>query len=134
MKQTTILRIAGIIDFLFVIFHLTFPLMPNWNFALETMPDDYGAIFITYHYIIIAFLAGMGYISAFQAKKILDSPIKVSILLIFSSLYIIRIITEFVLWGITLPQSAIILGMCLLPLVCYLSVMVSARKSLIDHS
>ncbi len=119
MKQTYTLRIAGIISFLFVIFHLAFPFMPNWNLALNTMPVDYSAIFLTYHYILIAFLAGMGYISTFQAKKLLDSPIKTSVLLLFSSLYIIRIITEFVLWGITLPQSVIILLMCILPVICF---------------
>jgi hypothetical protein len=109
MKQIVLLRITGITGFLFALFHLAFPLMPNWNTALKSLPDDYASIFLTYHYIIIVFLVGMGYIGTFKAKSIVDNPLKISILTLFSSLYIIRIITEFVCWGITFPQSAIIL-------------------------
>ena len=128
MKQTTTLKISGIISFVCALFHLAFPLMPNWNFALETMPDDYGAIFITYHYILIAFFVGMGYISVFQSKKLINSSIKQSVLVLFSSLYIIRIFTEFVCWGISFPQAAIVLPMCLLPIIGYFSVVKPNQK------
>lgn len=122
MKQLTLLRITGIISFLFALFHLAFPLMPDWSSSLNAMTDDMRYIFITYHYVLTVFLAGMGFITAFQTQKLLDSPILPSVLILFSSLYIIRIITEFALWRAPILQAAIVLPMCIFPAISFLFV------------
>ena len=129
MKQITLLRIAGIISILFTFLHFTFPFMPGWDISLNAMTKEIRSIFITYHYVLIAFVAGMGFISTFQSKKLIDSPIKNSIVILFSSIYVIRIITEFTCWGISFPQAAIVLPMCLLPLLCYIGVTFSSSAN-----
>ncbi len=123
MKQILLLRITGIIAFLFAVLHMFFPLMPEWNLGLEAISGEMHHIFLTYHYILIVFLAGMGYISTFQTKQLLQSSIRGSISILFASLFIIRIITEFTFWGFQLVQSLIILPFCIFPVVCYLSVL-----------
>lgn len=119
MKQLTLLRITGIISFLFTLFHLAFPLMPYWESSLNAMVNDMKYIFITYHYALTTFLFGMGYILTFQLKKLIDSPVKNSILFLFSSLFIIRIITEFALWKVPMPQAIFVLPFCVFPVLTF---------------
>ncbi len=116
-----LLRISGIICLLFTVFHLLFPLMPDWKPTLSDMPEDMKYIFITYHYILIALLGGMGLIVTFQTVKLIKSPIKNSALMLFSSLFIIRIITEVTLWKLPFPQALIIIPLCLFPVVGFFS-------------
>ena len=130
MKNVILLRISGIVSILFTFFHLAFPLIPEWESSLDAMSNEFKSIFITYHYVIIAFLAGMGYITTFQTKKLLASPIHISILVLFSSLYIIRTITEFTCWGISFPQAAFVLPLCLMPIICYLKVIFTSKQDL----
>lgn len=119
MKIILFLRIAGIISLVFTLFHLAFPFMPGWEQALNEMHSEMKNIFITFHYGIIALLAGVGFISTFQAKALLKSSIKTSILILFSSLYFIRIITEFTCWGFSFPSSVIYIVLCLIPIIFF---------------
>jgi hypothetical protein len=82
------------------------------------------SIFITYHYVVIAFLAGIGYISTFQTKSIINNTLKNSLMVIFSSIYLIRILTEFICWKAPMPQAAIVLPLCIIPLAIYVLVLV----------
>lgn len=119
MSSSTLLRIAGVLCLLFTIFHLAFPFIPQWDYSLNAMHPEMKYIFISLHYGIIVLLAGTGLISTFQPVGIITSQIKVSILMLFSSLFIIRIFTEFLCWGFTLSQSIIVLVMCIIPIVCF---------------
>lgn len=122
MNKVALLRATGIITFLFVLGHFTFPLMPGWEETLTTMNEEMRNIFLTYHYGIIAFLAVSAFILTFQPKKLAECAIKNAIMLLFASLYIVRIITEFVLWKAPMPQALIILPLCIFPTVVFLFV------------
>ena len=124
MYKIKLLRFAGIISLLFTFFHFLFPLMPEWESTLNAMPTEMKSIFITYHYVVIAFLAGIGYISTFQAKSIINNPLKNSLMVMFSALYLIRIITEFTCWKAPMPQAIIVLPLCIIPLTIYVLVLV----------
>lgn len=115
MNKIALLRVTGIVTFLFVIGHFTFPLMPGWPETLNTINTEMRNIFLTYHYGIIAFLAVSGYMLTFEPKKIIKSTVKNSIMILFASLYVVRTITEFVLWKAPMPQALIILPLCLIP-------------------
>jgi hypothetical protein len=120
MKTSVIsLRIAGIICLLFVLFHFAFYKIFNWENALNCISHSDRSIMLTYHYISILILSFMSIVSLFQSKQIIESKIKVSVLLLFSCFYLIRIITEFSLFGYKGLPSVVILIMCLIPLVLF---------------
>lgn len=130
MNQIALIRMAGIANILFMVFHLLFPLMPGWSENLTTMTNEYRGIFLSFHYILISFFGFMGVISTFQTKKLVFSPIRNYVLWMFSSLFIIRIFTEFICWGFNFPSSVIILLLCALPLAGFITVAVSPLKKL----
>lgn len=116
--QLLLLRIAGCISLLFVVFHLLFYPMFNWENTLNGLSSVNRAIFLTYHSICILMLFFMGIIPLFQTKSLLGSSVKYSILSLFSLFYLIRIVAEFTLFGIS-PSSPAILIMCLVPMIFY---------------
>ncbi len=116
--QILLLRIAGCISLLFVVFHLLFYPMFNWENTLNGLSSVNRAIFLTYHAICILMLFFMGIIPLFQTKALLGSSVKYSILSLFSLFYLIRIVAEFTLFGISSSSLAILI-MCLVPMVFY---------------
>jgi hypothetical protein len=116
MKTSVIcLRIAGIICILFVVFHFAFYKIFNWENTLSCLSQSNRAIMLTYHYISILILLYMTIVSLFQAKQVIESKIKVSVLLLFCCFYVLRMVTEFSLFGYKGVASIVILTMCLIP-------------------
>jgi hypothetical protein len=76
------------------------------------------AIFLTYHAICILMLFFMGIIPVFQTKALLGSSVRYPILSLFSFFYLIRIVAEFTLFGISSSSPAILI-MCLVPMIFY---------------
>jgi hypothetical protein len=101
-----------------MLFHLAFQNVLNWETTLSCLSQDNRSIMLTYHYISILITFFMGYIPLFQTKTILNSSFKYSLLSMFSLFYLIRIVTEFTLFGIG-KQSPVIIVMCLIPMVFY---------------
>jgi hypothetical protein len=122
-----LLRIAGIVNIPFILFHAAFYKLFKWDTALECLSQSDRSIFLTYHYISIIILTFMVAVSLFQAKKIIASGLKYSLLGFFSLFYIIRIITEFTLFGIN-QGTPIILLMCAIPTFCYVYPMLVKTK------
>ena len=116
--QTILLRIAGFISSLFVFFHLLFYRMFDWETTLNCLSNTNRAIFLTYHAICILTLLFMGIISVFQTKVLLGSPLKYSVLGFFSFFYLIRIVAEFSLFGISSSSLTIVI-MCTVPMIFY---------------
>jgi hypothetical protein len=117
--QILLLRIAGCISLLFMFFHFAFQKMFDWEHTLSCLSQDNRSILLTYHYVSILITGFMGIIPLFQTKVILNSPLKYSILSMFALFYLIRIVTEFTLFGFAMPQSPIIIFMCAVPLIFY---------------
>ena len=117
-NQIVMLRIAGSICLLFMLFHFAFQKLFNWNVTLSCLSQSDRAILLTYHYISILILAFMTFVSVFQARLLLASSLKYSALWFFSLFFIIRITTEFTLFGIS-QHSLIILVMCAIPVVMF---------------
>jgi len=116
--QIILLRIAGIVSLLFMLFHLAFYKMFQWDTALNCLSKIDRSIMLTYHYISILITGFMGIIPLFQTKGLLNISLKYSILSMFSLFYMIRIITEFTLFGIS-KTSPVIITMCAIPMIFY---------------
>ena len=118
-KHVIFLRIAGSISLMFMLFHFAFFKMLDWQHALSCLSQDNRSILLTYHYISILITGFMGIIPLFQTKALLNSSLKYSVLSMFGLFYLIRIVTEFTLFGLTKPPSPVILLMCAIPMVFY---------------
>jgi hypothetical protein len=92
--------------------------MFNWENALNGLSSMNRAIFLTYHAICILMLLFMGIIPIFQTKSLLGSSLKYGILSLFLLFYLIRIVAEFTLFGISSSSPAILI-MCLVPMIFY---------------
>jgi hypothetical protein len=119
MKISVIfLRIAGVISLVSMLFHFTFQHLLNWELTLSCLSQGNRSILLTYHYISILTTCFMGLIPLFQTRALLSSSFKYSLLSLFSLFYLIRIITEFTLFGIG-KQSPVIISMCVIPMVLF---------------
>ena len=118
-KNITMLRVAGSISLLFMLFHFAFFKMLDWQHTLSCLSQVNRSILLTYHYISILITGFMGIIPLFQAKALLNSPLKYSILSMFGLFYLIRIVTEFTLFAKVNNPSPVILVMCAIPLIIY---------------
>jgi len=119
MKISVVLiRIAGVLSLLFLVFHTLFHRMFDWPNSLSCLDVNNRAILLTYHYISILIFSFMSVISLFQVSELLKSKVKYSVLGMFSLFFLIRIITEFTLFGIG-PESLIILIVCAIPMICF---------------
>lgn len=126
--QTILLRIAGIISFIFVIFHLMFEKAFNWPITLNCLLPVNKAIMLTYHYICILVLIFMSIVSVFQTKTLINSDLKYSVLGFFCFFFIIRIITEFTFFGIRSSSIAII-PMCAIPAIIFAIPLIKNKKN-----
>lgn len=113
----TMLRSAGIICLPFMLFHLAFNKLFGWDTSLACLSQSDRGILLTYHYISILLLGFMTVVLLFQAKEILDSKLRYSVLGMIVIFFVVRIVTEFTLFGWNMPSSPVILFMCLLPVI-----------------
>jgi|WetSurMetagenome_2_1015567.scaffolds.fasta_scaffold1041317_1 hypothetical protein len=117
--QIVLLRIAGCISLLFMLFHFAFQKMFDWEHSLRCLSQVNLSILLTYHYASILITGFMALIPLFQTRELLESKLKYSILSMFAMFYLIRMVTEFTLFGFALPQSPVIIFMCAVPLIFY---------------
>jgi hypothetical protein len=117
--QIILLRIAGIISLMFMLFHFAFYKLFDWENTLSHLSKDNLSIMLTYHYVSILVTGFMGFVPLFQTKVLLKSSLKYTILSFFAFFYFIRIVTEFTLFGLSMPQSIIIIVMCAIPMFFY---------------
>ena len=127
-RNVLMLRIAGVINLLFLVFHVLFYRLFDWHNTLSCLSQVNRSIFLTYHAISILVLGFMCIIPLLQPKTLLTSSLKYSILSMFSLFFVIRIITEFTLFAQTHGPSPIILVMCALPVVCYIVPLFSKQE------
>ncbi len=129
-RNVLMLRIAGSICLLFMLFHFAFFKMLDWEHTLSCLSQNNRSILLTYHYISILITGFMGIIPLLQPKALLTSSLKYSILSMFCLFFVIRIITEFTLFAQTRGPSPVILVMCALPVLLFSLPMFNKSKQL----
>jgi hypothetical protein len=121
------IRIAGVICLLFTVFHCFFYTMFQWETALSCLSVSDRSILLTYHWISILICGFMTILSIFQTQSLIESKLKYTILTMFCLFFFIRIVAEFVYFGLT-PGSWVILPLCFLPLVLFTIPMFNHKK------
>ncbi|MFO7368766.1 MAG: hypothetical protein R6X09_00675 [Bacteroidales bacterium] len=124
----TLLRITGMICFLFMLFHLAFYRLFGWDQNLACLSLSDRGIMLTYHYVSILMVGFMTFIFLFQAEEILTSKLRYSLLGMIILFFTIRIITEFTHFGWNVSRSPVILLMCLAPVVLLIIALVSNKN------
>jgi len=133
MKRNILLvRTAGVITTLFSVFHLSFYWLFHWKERLSCLDTDTWAIFHAFNYGMNMMFILFALISLFMTKKLLSESLGKVLLVFMSSIYVMRIISEFVLWRCQQPMSAVIIILCLLPAVLYLLPLFGKRNKLQD--
>jgi hypothetical protein len=110
-KQLVLLRVAGILSLFFMVMHIAMNTLFKWDVTLACLSTENKAIFMTYHYACIITTGFMGLVSLFQTRLLLESRLMESVLAFFSGFYILRIVTEFTLFGVSF-HSLVILTPC----------------------
>ncbi|HNW51465.1 MAG TPA: hypothetical protein PKH79_10305 [Prolixibacteraceae bacterium] len=122
MKTQTkllLIRIAGVVSILFVLFHAGFYWIFKWSQTLTVMnPTDRG-ILLTFNLIGVLLLLYSVVMSLGYARQLVETTTGKSLLLFFTAFYLVRIFSEFAYFGFHAPGSIIILAMCLLPAICF---------------
>lgn len=113
------LVIAGLISFLGGTLHFTF--FPVFNSTeVKNCLKEYWPLLdpLTLGSILFSYM--VAYVSFFHSKGLMDTKIGRPLLISFSFIYIIRLISEFVFMGFNGVVSIMWILICLIPIVIYL--------------
>jgi len=119
-KQIILIKTAGFISLFFSIFHLMFYWLFNWKMVLQCLDKDTWAIFHTFNIILNMMFILFTILSLSFTKKLIEETTGKIWLMFMASIYVIRIVSEFVLWHFNWSQSPIIIVMCIVPAFLYL--------------
>ena len=137
MKTQTkllLIRLAGIVSIFFTAFHAGFYWIFNWSQTLSTMNTTDRGIMLTFNLICIILLAYSVVLTLGFTRYLIEEKIGKSLLIFFTSFYILRIISEFVFFGFSMPGSILIIAMCLLPTICFtLPVFYKTKQTQLNH-
>jgi hypothetical protein len=131
-KNILLVRTAGAITTLFCVFHLSFYWLFHWKERLSCLDTDTWAIFHAFNYGMNMMFILFALISLFMTKKLLTESLGKVMLVFMSSIYVMRIVSECVLWKCQQSISAVIIIVCLLPVVLYLLPLFGRRNNLSD--
>lgn len=120
MKSTVLFKIAGVMNLLFLMFHLPFYWMFRWEQALSTLSPDNRYIMLTFNIIANILLLYFTVVLLRYSRLLLQNAVGKSFLLLVSAFFIARIFAEFYFWGFHGVPSTIIIVLCAIPAVCCL--------------
>ena len=120
LSTTTAIRTAGSITALFSVFHLMFYWFLGWEQSLRCLNVDNWAIMMTFN-IIANMIFLIVSVMALVFPRQLATEFSGRVWLVFiASIYILRIIAEFVFWTPQLVQTSLIVVLCGLPAALFL--------------
>lgn len=121
MKNSIVLlKIAGIINLMFLMFHLPFYWMFQWEHTLTCLTADTRNILLTMNIIANVLLIYFTFVLLRYNRIILQNAVGKAFLILVASFYIVRIFAEFYFWEFNGVQSWIITILCAIPAVCCL--------------
>ena len=128
MQAKRLLQIGGVINFLFVIFHLSFWELLNWYRGLESLSSDNRAVMQVLN-IHNAYVLGMfAFMSFAFADTITTTKLGRSIGIGIATFWILRAVNQVVFWGITDVSSWVIITICLVTAALYVIPSVRSQK------
>lgn len=121
MKNSIVpLKIAGVLNLMFLLFHLPFYWMFQWEHTLTCLPADTRNILLTLNVIANVLLLYFTIVLLRFTRIILQNAVGKTFLVLVASFYFIRIFAEFYFWEFNGFQFWIIIVLCAIPAVCCL--------------
>jgi hypothetical protein len=118
-----LLIIAGLMTFFAGILHFTFFKLFNSAEIRNSLKDSWALIHpLILGSILLSFM--VAYISVFHSKELINTKIGRPLLVSFTLLYLIRLISEFVFMGYKGIASIIWILICVIPVVIYIRIFV----------
>lgn len=118
-NRNKLVRIGGVFSGLFLALHISFYWIFRWEQTLQVMNPTDKAIMLTLNLVGILILIYATGVSFMLTKQLPQSSSGRSILLFFTSFYLLRIAAEFIFLGFVMPKSIVAILLCLAPAVCY---------------
>eukprot|EP00823_Brevimastigomonas_motovehiculus_P009486 TRINITY_DN9159_c0_g1_i1.p2 TRINITY_DN9159_c0_g1~~TRINITY_DN9159_c0_g1_i1.p2 ORF type:complete len:136 (-),score=23.45 TRINITY_DN9159_c0_g1_i1:939-1346(-) len=118
MAVSEILVASSVLSFVFAAFHATFPFLFSWPQTLSSLNQVNGAIFLTYHYLIILMLVICGVMCIMLAfQKTPFTRVEKAFLISWSLFFLGRIACA-PLFGLTMIQLYVC-ALCLGTVACF---------------
>ncbi len=118
-NKNKLIRTGGVFSGLFLILHIAFYWIFNWEKTLEVMNQTDKPIMLTLNLVGILFLIYATSVSFLLTKQLPQTSAGRSVLLFFASFYLLRIAAEFIYFGFVVPDSIVAIPLCLIPAACY---------------
>lgn len=118
-NRNKLVRIGGVFSALFLALHISFYWIFHWEQTLRVMSPTDKAIMLTLNLVGILFLIYATGVSFLLTNQLPQTSSGRSVLLFFSSFYLLRILAEFFLFGFVIPKSIVAILLCTIPAVCY---------------
>ena len=120
MKTKLFLQIGGIINLLFVAFHLSFWKLFNWEQSLASLSPDDRAVMQVLNIHTAYALAMFALVSLVFSNELSATKLGRIVSLSIAGFWILRAVNQAVFWGLSLAGSWIALIVCLAIAALYL--------------
>jgi hypothetical protein len=135
MKNSVLLlRVCGFLNLFFLLFHLTFYWLFDWEHSLSSLNADTRNIVLTFNIIANVLLFYFTFALLRYPRQILLNAAGKLLLIMIGAFYLIRIFAEFYLWEFHGIQSWVIVILCAIPVVCSLVPLLRNNESLYARS
>ncbi len=123
------LFVAGGVSAFFTIIHclMGYGLLSNQN-LVSPDPMMIQALLQTFNSVCILMVAAMAYFSFRYPDELVTTSIGKSLLIVFGIFYLIRTAAEFIFFGYSGVGSLVIIVLCLVPALSYLSAAISTSQ------
>lgn len=119
MKTKRLVQIGGVINLLFVAFHLSFWKLFNWGESLASLSSDDRAVMQVLN-IHTAYVLAVFSVLSLAFPEMSATKLGRIVSLSIAGFWILRALNQVVFWGMSFPGSWMILLVCLAIAVLYL--------------
>jgi hypothetical protein len=112
--ETTLITAGGIINLLFVMFHLLFWKLFKWPASLAALDRRQAAVMQVLNIHLTIALAAFAFVSLVYSDALLTTPIGRSLAWFIAAFWIIRAVNQYIFWGASKAVSHVLFGICLM--------------------
>lgn len=120
MRSKRLVQIGGVINFLFVVFHLAFWKMFDWQRSLASLSSDNRAVLQVLNIHTAYVLAVFALLSFAFPGEISTTKLGRSIGMAIASFWILRAVNQALFWDMSLVGSWVLVALCLATAILYL--------------
>lgn len=120
MKSKHLVQIGGVINLLFVAFHLSFWKLFNWEESLRSLPPSDSAVMQVLNLHTAYVLAVFALVSFVFPDEMYTAKLGRIISMAIAGFWILRAVNQAVFWGLSFAGSWMILLVCLVVAALYL--------------